>query len=95
VLSNLVASNISNPSIYDFADPQKEGTAQSSDRKCKLMPGDAEWPSDASWREFNSTLGGTLIKGVPSAAVCYPDWPEYDQAKCTEVTENWIDPIWQ
>lgn len=64
--------------------------------KCKLMPGDESWPTDTDWEHLSRLLGkGSLIKGVPAAAVCYPDWPQYNESKCAEVTAGWTDPAWQ
>jgi hypothetical protein len=54
------------------------------------MPGDEEWPSALTWEIFDLLLGGSLIKATPLAAYCYPDWPEYDADKCSEITANWI-----
>ncbi|KAF3018446.1 hypothetical protein E8E14_006015 [Neopestalotiopsis sp. 37M] len=94
----LSSASGSNPNVvtsYDFASTQTGLNANSSTPKCKFMPGDAEWPSQSQWQDFNVSLGGALVQGVPSAAVCYQDWPQYDEAKCAEVTELWSDPEWQ
>ncbi|KAL4746443.1 hypothetical protein BDW72DRAFT_210436 [Aspergillus terricola var. indicus] len=65
--------------------------ARQSRHSCKLMPGDEEWPSALTWEIFDLLLGGSLIKATPLAAYCYPDWPEYDADKCSEITTNWIE----
>ncbi|EED18850.1 conserved hypothetical protein [Talaromyces stipitatus ATCC 10500] len=57
---------------------------------CKLLPGDAAWPSPSTWDIFNFLLGGSLIKTNPLAAVCYPLWPEYSAQRCKEVSEKWL-----
>ncbi|KAI0174399.1 hypothetical protein BJ166DRAFT_561931 [Pestalotiopsis sp. NC0098] len=81
--------------VYGFWGAGDERSTNTSSPKCKFMPGDAEWPSNSQWQDFNSSLGGALIQGFPTAAVCYPDWPQYDEARCAEVTQLWTDPEWQ
>lgn len=95
VIADLKAQNVGNPAILDFADAEATYVANGSEPNCKVFPGDPEWPSDSEWQGFDRLLGGALIKGVPSAAVCYSDWPQYDPEKCTEVTNAWLDPVWQ
>ncbi|KAF2473186.1 FAD/FMN-containing isoamyl alcohol oxidase-like protein MreA [Lindgomyces ingoldianus] len=58
-----------------------------STKRCKIFPGDADWPSPKKWNDFNLTLGGALIKGFPPAAACYPG-PNYDEARCAYVRKN-------
>lgn len=62
---------------------------------CKVLPGDAAWPSLSTWSLFDQLLGGALIKTVPLAAACYPSWPEYNQTECESVTEEWTDSYMQ
>ncbi|KAJ6031367.1 FAD linked oxidase N-terminal [Penicillium herquei] len=70
---------------------QGDNTSANADAraKCRLLPGDKAWPSESTWSELDSALGGALIKTVPLAASCYPSWPEYDSAKCTDVGDDW------
>ncbi|KAJ6157575.1 hypothetical protein N7470_005167 [Penicillium chermesinum] len=50
------------------------------------------WPSENIWELFDWVLGtGSLIKTVPLATVCYPSEPDYDSAKCEEITDNWTN----
>ena len=59
---------------------------------CKCYEGDACWPSNSAWNTLNSTVGGRLLKFVPTAAVCHNKFESlstYDAAKCAEVTENY------
>lgn len=56
---------------------------------CKVFPRDSEWPSPQDWDRFNQTLKGSLIRTVPLAASCYPDWPEYNPEQCDSVTNAW------
>lgn len=57
--------------------------------KCKTYPNDREWPSDATWRLFNALLGDRLIKSVPEAAICYPEWGNYSASGCQSLTGSW------
>jgi hypothetical protein len=66
------------------------------------MPTDAGWPSAATWASLNDTVQGQLIATVPLAAPCHDgsapkggltrDWPQYDEQKCTELQERWLEP---
>jgi hypothetical protein len=79
----------SDASLFGFGDTT---SSKPSNSKCKLLPGDAAWPSQNVWERFNTTLGGALIKTVPLAAPCYSNWPQYDAATCLHVRESWSDP---
>jgi FAD/FMN-containing dehydrogenase len=59
--------------------------------RCKVYPDDANWPSDDAWTQLNDLSGGRLIaEPTPLAAVCYPDQPSYDAAKCASyTTKEW------
>ncbi|KAH8884410.1 isoamyl alcohol oxidase-like protein [Thozetella sp. PMI_491] len=72
--------------------PTVAPAAAKGGQQCKVFPGDAAWPSDAVWSNFNASVGGALIKTVPLAAPCYKNWPQYDPVKCAQVTANWHDP---
>ncbi|KAL3450831.1 hypothetical protein BJX65DRAFT_322349 [Aspergillus insuetus] len=47
---------------------------------CYCQPGQACWPTEASWRALNSTIGGNLVDVKPLAYVCHD--PDYDEAQC-------------
>jgi hypothetical protein len=66
-------------------------------RRCKVFPGDDDWPSKSTWDKFERLLGGkgTLIPTTPIAAPCYPDRKEYSPEKCEEITAKWSDPYLQ
>ena len=49
--------------------------------KCKLLPEDAAWPSEAQWARFNNSIGGRLMKPRPVGEACYPG-PAYNNATC-------------
>lgn len=57
--------------------------------RCKTYPGDPDWPTDKTWHLFDHLLGGVLIKTVPEAAVCYPEWGHYSASECAELTATW------
>lgn len=67
-------------------------TDASENPTCKCFPGDACWPTGAEWASFNKTVGGKLIKTIPSARVCHNTFGEektYNEAACAEVTDEW------
>ncbi|KAF7162415.1 hypothetical protein CNMCM6106_009389 [Aspergillus hiratsukae] len=76
-------------SIFNFASTDYSVSKRSLHR-CKVMPGDRAWPCDLIWEIFNLLLGDRLVKTTPLAAYCYPDWPEYDAAKCASITAQWL-----
>lgn len=55
---------------------------------CKIIPRDAEWPSEDAWASFNNTLGGALLKPKPLASVCYAG-EGYSAAKCDQLKGSW------
>jgi hypothetical protein len=56
---------------------------------CKATPGTSAWPSLQDWANFNSSLGGVLLKPPPPGGVCHPSEPNYNAAKCPIVTALW------
>ncbi|KAF6834548.1 FAD binding domain-containing protein [Colletotrichum plurivorum] len=56
---------------------------------CKAFPGSADWPSAESWSSFNESLGGRLLQPAPPGAVCHPEQPTFDAAKCEAVAAAW------
>ena len=62
---------------------------RNSSRKCKVFPGDQEWPSDSEWSTINDVLGGALISTIPLASPCYTNWGNYDNEKCAAITAGW------
>lgn len=91
----LAESNATFANLFAFAGVNNVSASNTtSSRDCKLLPGDENWPSPSVWEAFDSLLDGALIKGAPAAAVCYEDWPQYDEDACAEVQASWIDPAW-
>lgn len=81
--------NDSRISLFEFG-WDSQPSHKKSPALCKLLPGDAAWPSPSTWDVFNFLLGGSLISGTPLAAVCYPSWPEYSPQECEDITNNWF-----
>lgn len=61
-----------------------------SESLCRCIPGDSCWPSVEKWDALNETIGGRLIATVPLATVCHD--PNYDQAQCSSMQEQWNLP---
>lgn len=65
-------------------------------RYCKCQPYLPCWPSKSQWQQLNSTVGGMLIANIrPIASACYEGTPEYNKARCDEVTKNFADSAWR
>jgi len=75
--------------IGNFTDisPAATGRARCKKTECRAFPGSDDWPEEAEWQQFNSSLGGALLKPAPAGAVCYPG-PYQDAAKCTALASN-------
>ncbi|KAH8667106.1 hypothetical protein BX600DRAFT_436471 [Xylariales sp. PMI_506] len=96
VIAGLESLDEDNTDAFSFGDSTfSRKSGNSSNLGCKSLPGDSSWPSSSAWLDLNHLLDGTLLEGVPSAAVCYQDWPQYDQSKCDEVTTSWTNSFWQ
>ncbi|EQB53791.1 hypothetical protein CGLO_06462 [Colletotrichum gloeosporioides Cg-14] len=94
VLANLTSYGIGDASVFDFGN-EGDMTGKRAARSCKVFPGDSAWPSSTTWSLFDLLTGSALVDGIPSAAVCYKDWPQYDEAKCAEITAKWASPSYQ
>jgi hypothetical protein len=79
--------------MFAFANSSSRSTLteRSTKHSCKLMPGDIRWPSERVWDVLDHLLGGNLIKTVPLASYCYPEWPQYNAAKCANITADWLN----
>jgi hypothetical protein len=83
--------NVSISNLFTFGASSSNSTvSRRSTHTCKLLPGDLLWPIDLVWDIFDILLGGSLIKAAPLAAFCYPEWPEYNAAKCATITSEWL-----
>ncbi|AEO58370.1 hypothetical protein MYCTH_2305637 [Thermothelomyces thermophilus ATCC 42464] len=57
---------------------------------CRVLPGDAAWPSSRDWAKLNKTLNGHLIATVPQASVCHKSpFGQYDAQACEELKSSW------
>jgi hypothetical protein len=56
--------------------------------------GDKCWPDDISWQAFNATVGGHLIRSLPSAAVCHQG-PFHNIQACNFTEQNWDNSFWR
>jgi hypothetical protein len=64
----------------------------SSQGRCKVYPGDSNWPKLSEWEQLNRTLGGALIKGVPAASICYFNGTTgHDGPACTDLAAHWTN----
>ncbi|KAF2795411.1 FAD binding domain-containing protein [Melanomma pulvis-pyrius CBS 109.77] len=68
--------------------------AGASTSNCKCTPNSPCWPSESDWSSLNTTISGTLIRGVPPASVCYSDQPNYDEEACSIVRSQWFNSTW-
>lgn len=93
VLANLTSLDLSNVSVFYFADGADNATSKLGLADgCKTSPRDISWPSSDIWNLFNILLGkSALIKTVPPAAVCYDNWGVYDEEACNWLTSNWAN----
>ncbi|KAI1819609.1 FAD binding domain protein [Xylaria intraflava] len=66
------------------------GPISSSNLTCKYKPGDAGWPSEADWSNFNASIGGRLVTPYQLGRVCHN--PDYDEAACSYIQEQWVQP---
>ncbi|KAA8628785.1 hypothetical protein SMACR_07899 [Sordaria macrospora] len=83
------ASHDSQLTIRDISDfpsivfESRYRRANTTAPRCKSLPGDPDWPSDAEWDRLNRTLNGALLKPLPPASVCYPSSPKYNPSACS------------
>ncbi|TLD37118.1 FAD-binding domain-containing protein [Venturia nashicola] len=57
--------------------------------QCKVIPGSAQWPSEADWAGLSTAVQGRLLKPSPPASRCHQGQANYSPEGCAEVTENW------
>jgi hypothetical protein len=57
--------------------------------RCKVYPGDRNWPSDEAWANLNKLVDDRLLdRPNPLASVCY-NGPLYNSEECGKVTAHW------
>lgn len=94
VIANLTTYNLTGTAAFNFGDGEAAIEKRTA-RSCKVFPGDRAWPSDLTWFLLDLLMGGALLDGVPAAAPCNTHWPQYDAAKCNEITTAWTTPQYQ
>lgn len=60
-------------------------------RRCAF--GDDCWPDEESWKSFNASISGHLIRSCPSAAVCHEK--QHDAGLCTAAKQGWESSFWR
>ncbi|KAK1833982.1 FAD binding domain-containing protein [Podospora conica] len=85
-LSAFSHSKAVDTSVFGF---HRTDTPAKPQARCKTYPGDLAWPTEPIWDLFDDLLGGALIKTVPEASLCYPEWGRYSAAQCQELTRTW------
>ncbi|KAK2055185.1 FAD binding domain-containing protein [Colletotrichum caudatum] len=60
-------------------------------QQCLCLPGDACWPSTASWDALNTTVSGRLVATAPIGSPCHD--PTYDAAACEALQSSWSSPL--
>ena len=86
VITNLTATlNLPVASLFQF-DTKPIAAANA---KCKVFPGDADYPSKAEWAIFSILAGNALIETVPLGAYCFANSGVYDAARCQYLLDNW------
>lgn len=69
-------------------------TKPSAGKKCKAVPGTAEWPSSTEWASLNKTVNGRLLKPDPPAASCHRNHPSYSSTACASLKLGWWFSGW-
>ncbi|KAK4158652.1 FAD binding domain-containing protein [Cladorrhinum sp. PSN259] len=88
LISNARSKSV-DTSVFAFGRGTNAETASKPRARCKTYPGDLAWPTEPIWDLFNDLLGGALIKTIPEASLCYPEWGRYSAAECQELTRSW------
>jgi FAD/FMN-containing dehydrogenase len=66
-------------------------SAAAAPRVARVRPGDAAWPSPASWAKLNDSVGGNLIAAPPPFGACAADPAG---ATCTDAVANIRNPFY-
>ena len=89
VLAGLAAT----ASATDLATDSATDSATTTTSKCRVLPGDASWPSTSTWAALNKTIHGQLVSTVPLGSVCHD--PTYNAAACAALQQTWAQPVTQ
>lgn len=69
------------------------GAQNQNNKKCHVLPGDADWPTTEAWATLNETVNGKLVKTVPIGSPCHD--PTYDASACDALKAAWTNPLTQ
>ena len=75
-------------SVAVLASPCKRANSD-----CHVLPGDAGWPTQQTWAQLNTTVGGKLVATVPIGSPCHD--PTYDADACDALKAQWTNPLTQ
>ncbi|KAK8055320.1 FAD-binding domain-containing protein [Apiospora rasikravindrae] len=93
----LTEKDIGDFTAIAFGDRTAATTSQQEQQRCRVFPGDGLWPPTEEWTRLNNSLDGVLLRPTPAGAVCYPEHPAYDAARCqfllqdARSTRFWLD----
>lgn len=62
-------------------------------KKCRVLPGDRDWPNEGAWQKLNKTVSGRLIAAKSPGYVCHD--PTYDEEACKALQTTWTLPQMQ
>nr|UYO77191.1 FAD-dependent isoamyl alcohol dehydrogenase [Trichoderma balearicum] len=66
------------------------GKTINTHRTCRVLPGDAAWPSAHDWAALNRTINGHLIATIPEASVCHNSpFKDYNATACALLQSSW------
>lgn len=77
----------------DYSAADYSATEATSSNRCRVLPGDAKWPSAMAWDILNLMVRGRLVPTVPLGHVCHA--PDYDAAACAALQQAWTKPVTQ
>ncbi|KAF2188422.1 FAD/FMN-containing dehydrogenase [Zopfia rhizophila CBS 207.26] len=76
--------------LATFAVLAIQAYASPASSNCYCLPGDACWPSNSTWAQLNTTVGGRLIATVPIGSPCHD--PNYNADQCAALQNQWTLP---
>ncbi|KAG8163139.1 hypothetical protein KVR01_007617 [Diaporthe batatas] len=57
--------------------------------QCRHLPGDDQWPSETTWAQLNTTVGGRLLPGTPLGRPCFQ--ASLNSDVCATIKSEWTD----
>ncbi|KAL6238482.1 hypothetical protein BDW75DRAFT_247230 [Aspergillus navahoensis] len=61
-----------------------------TNRTCRYLPSDTQWPSTEQWQQLNDSVNGRLIRGKPLASPCHGE--KYNGSTCSFLQASWTNP---